>query len=342
MLDFPNSPTTGQVFNNEWTWDGVKWAAIAPGMHDVGRNLLHNPLFNVAQRGTGFSSVVGSWVYTVDRWKCIGTAAGDTLSLGRVVAVDSDRTAIADEAVSFLITNNFTGGSGAANSIAIQQPIEGVRRLANKTVTVSFWAIASAALKVGVSFDQFFGTGGSPSAAANANGQSVTLSGAWTHYSVTMTVASAAGKTFGTNGDDYTGLNLWLSSGATNNPRAGNIGVQSGTINLWGVQLEIGGVMTPLEKPDPQQDLAKCQRFYQTGIVTMYGYATAGIAILGGVLLPVAMRAQPTVAVASWTVANITSPTISAMSAAAINYFGTVTATGQGQLFGPFTASADL
>ena len=43
-----------------------------------------------------------------------------------------------------------------------------------------------------------------------------------------------------------------------------NVGVQSGSIAIWGVQLEIGSVATPLEKPDPQQDLAKCQRFYQT------------------------------------------------------------------------------
>lgn len=47
------------------------------------------------------------------------------------------------------------------------------------------------------------------------------------------------------------------------NARAGLIGVQSYTLQLWGVQLEIGSVATALEMPDPQQDLAKCQRFYQ-------------------------------------------------------------------------------
>ena len=29
MLDFPNSPTVGQVFGN-WKWDGTRWVATAP------------------------------------------------------------------------------------------------------------------------------------------------------------------------------------------------------------------------------------------------------------------------------------------------------------------------
>ena len=46
--------------------------------------------------------------------------------------------------------------------------------------------------------------------------------------------------------------------------RAGNIGVQSGTVYLWGVQLEIGSVATPLDYGGtPQQQLAQCQRFFQ-------------------------------------------------------------------------------
>ena len=77
---------------------------------------------------------------------------------------------------------------------------------------------------------------------------------------MTIAIPSTSGKTVGSVGDDYTGLVLYYSSGATTNVQAGGVGVQSGTINIWGVQLEVGSVATPLEKPDPQQDLAKCQR----------------------------------------------------------------------------------
>jgi hypothetical protein len=59
-----------------------------------------------------------------------------------------------------------------------------------------------------------------------------------------------SGKTLGSNNDSFTGLEFFYSSGATNNAIAGNIGVQSGTINIWGVQLEIGSIATQLEKRD--------------------------------------------------------------------------------------------
>ena len=34
-------------------------AAVAPVLHNVGRNLIHNPLFNIAQRGAGPFTVLG-------------------------------------------------------------------------------------------------------------------------------------------------------------------------------------------------------------------------------------------------------------------------------------------
>jgi hypothetical protein len=56
MIDFPASPTTGQIFTAagaSWRYDGTKWVAYGTGALDVGRNLIQNSLFNVAQRGAG-------------------------------------------------------------------------------------------------------------------------------------------------------------------------------------------------------------------------------------------------------------------------------------------------
>ena len=73
-FDFPNSPSIGQRVTGTggtvYVWDGVKWASnvgnvTAQSMGDVGRNLIHNPLFNVAQRGAGpFTSRAanGRWI----------------------------------------------------------------------------------------------------------------------------------------------------------------------------------------------------------------------------------------------------------------------------------------
>lgn len=318
-------------------------AAVAPALHNVGRNLIHNPLFNIAQRGAG--PFVASGVYTADRWNVFGNL--DTYSFIQGSADDAIRAAVGDEAASFLLQNTFTGNAGAASYHYLNQSIEDARRLSGKTVTVSFWAAANSGTpKLGLNMSQNFGTGGSPSAGVwvNAIGQSVILSTTWTRYSAVFNIPTTAGKTLGTNNDSSTNLSFWFSSGTTSGPTAGNIGVQSGTIQLWGVQLEIGSVATPLEKPDSQQDFAKCQRFYQTGAAQAYGYAaTPGAPVSSNLGLPVTMRALPTVGIPSWpTYVNIAAANISVLSQSALNINCTATATGSVNLLGNFTASADL
>jgi hypothetical protein len=274
-------------------------AATGGSSSDVGRNTLHNPLFNVAQRGNG-PWTTGGGIFTADRWK--QDLNGGSLSTTRITLTDADRAAIGDEAATFAMQYVVVGGALAANyTTPALQAIEDLRRLAGKTVVISFWAkAASGTPKLGASIDQTFGTGGSPSAYVSGTGQAVTLGTVWARYSLTFSVPSVSGKVIGTNGDHATVLVLWFSSGTTNNTFAGGIGVQSGTVSLWGVQLEIGSVATPLEKPDPQHDLAKCQRFYQTlgvgGTAVVFGsYGGAGAPAYNTFTLPVRMRAAPTV-----------------------------------------------
>jgi hypothetical protein len=307
----------------------------APALHNVGRNLIHNSLFNIQQRG------VGPWGtgYTADRWQLFTSTSACNVYV--IAATDGDRGNIGDEAAASILEPQFSGTGGAGDYVIIGQAIENVRRLANKTVTLSFWANASAALKFGVSFDQIFGTGGSPSPAVQGNGSSVTLSGSWSRYSLTFAIPSIAGKVLGTNNDTRTQMYLWLSTGSSNSVRSGGVGVQSGTVNIWGVQLEVGSVATPLEKPDPQQDLAKCQRFYQTGYYQLYAYGTAGSVVMYNRTFVVALRTNnPVITSNNTTLANGT---------ASIGVYGdglqvgvTVTAAGMMQLAGIFTASADF
>jgi hypothetical protein len=152
---------------------------------------------------------------------------------------------------------------------------------------------------------------------------------------------SLAGKTLGTNNNDSTGLTFFFSAGANTNAVAGNIGVQSGEIDLWGVQLEVGSVATPLEKIDPGEDIRRCQRFYQVGGIWLGGAATGvGQGIQCSALLPVNMRAQPTMT-GTWSNSNLTSPSIQAVNNTVVTY---AQATGNVQFAMQvyFTASADL
>jgi hypothetical protein len=317
-------------------------AAVAPAFNDTGRNLLHNALLAVQQRATGPWTVSGS--YTADRW-AVGAVGGDTFSASLVAAADADRAAIGDEATTTLLQVVFTGTSGTTSYSQLYQGIERIRRLGGKTVAFSFWArrTAGTAPKLGISIDQYFGSGGTPSAELQGTGVAITLSTTWTRYSGTIAIPSTSGKTLGTNSDDANYLSIWFSSGANNNAFAGGIGVQSGTVQFWGAQLEIGSVATPLEKPpDPQVELAKCQRFYQTGHFNLIAYAAAGAGSGMGFPFPTPFRVPPQVIAATTTNTNCSALAINAAYTDSFLGVSTAVALGMFQLAGTFTASADI
>lgn len=309
---------------------------------NIGRNLLHNALFEVVQRGTGPFTAPG---YTLDRW-AVSNSNG-TVSVTAVAMADADRAAVGDESAILAYQNAFTGTAGTADYVMVAyQPIESVRRLSGKTFTLSFWArTTSGTPKLGLNFMQSFGTGGSPSPPVYGTAQAVTLSTTWTRYtSAPFSVPSASGKTLGTTpGTDYTQLTFWGSSGATNNANAGGIGVQSATVLLWGAQLEIGTVATQLEKLDLRYDTANCMRFYQSGAIQFYSYGAAGMNFAISNSLPGTMRAQPVVNNTVTVNNNCTVTGISNLSTTSqINMAGTVTTAGPFEAQAVYTASADF
>ena len=317
---------------------------VAAAQNNVGRNLVHNPLMVVAQRGAGPWSANAS--YTLDRWKLYVTT--DTVAITQIPASDTARAGVSDEQMTVALKNLFTG-SGAAGALNyIQQPIENVRRLAGKTVTVSFWANGDRFISVGVNLFQSFGSGGSPSAGVWATPVAVQITGTtWLRLSATIAVPSIIGKTLGTNGDDYTGLTLFYSSAAGSSAVTGLAGAQSGLANIWGVQLEIGSVATPLEKPDPADDLRHCQRFYQTGYINHAFYQISPGAAWASAPLSPPMRASPTINVAVNGNGNVSGFTATFSSSGypgsgAVLGQGTATVTGGVTINFTYTASADL
>jgi hypothetical protein len=319
-------------------------AVATAGSHNVGRNLVHNALFNVQQRGAG--NVSTNATYTSDRWMLAFVLDASNTNPGPLN--DGQRVSIGDEAATQSQVVYINGNAGATSFTVLQQRIENVRRLAGKTVTVSFWAwCGSGTLKLGASLDQSFGTGGSPSAGVLGNGQSVTLSVTPTRYSVTLSIPSVSGKTLGTNNDDFTALDLWFSAGSSNASRSGGVGVQSGAIGLWGVQLEVGsgpGYPTPLEKIDPGEDLRRCQRFYQAGSYNFQGYNAATANSIVPLRFPVAMRATPTIANNVGASSNVTlgSSNLAASGVLGLDITVNTPALNNFWYIGTYTASADL
>ena len=308
-----------------------------PAVPNIGKNKIHNALFNIAQRGAGAFTASG---FTADRW--FAGFSSDTDSISLVALTDTDRSQIGDEEAVTGLQNTFTGSSSAGAFSQLYQSMENVRRLSNKTVTVSFFAkCASGTLKLGVNINQNFGSGGSPSAYVSLNGQAASLTTTWQRFSFSFTMPSTAGKTFGSNNDSSTQLDFWFSSGTTYATIAGNPGVQSGTVTLWGVQVEIGSVATPLEKVDLRYDFANCQRFYQSVSVTSFGYGLAGAAVECSTLLQVPMRAAPTLTPTWTTLANAGGNSASATSST-ITVGATPSSTAGYGIVVSILASADL
>src|SRR5262249_31129673 len=132
-----------------------------------------NAMFNIQQRGAG--PWTANFSFTADRWALFFSA--DTMSATIGAQTDASRTAIGDEAAISFLGVSFTGTAGATAHSRVYHNIEGVRRLAGKTVTVSFYAQTASGTRIGVSLSQGFGSGGSPSAGVDVNGQSVVGTG---------------------------------------------------------------------------------------------------------------------------------------------------------------------
>jgi hypothetical protein len=229
-------------------YGGGQWAA--------GKNKIINGDFNINQRA--FTTGTTNAAYVFDRFRMFngdGTVTGtaQTFTLGAAPVSGY-------EAKNYFSLQSTGQTTSTANS-RLAQDIESVRTLAGQTATVSFWAkAASGTPKIAVELAQEFGSGGS--SAVNTYGGQATLSTSWARYSVSVAVPSISGKTIGTN--DYLRLALWTSAGSSFNSRTGTLGIQTNTIDFWGVQVEAGSTATPFQTASGSigGELSICQRYY--------------------------------------------------------------------------------
>jgi hypothetical protein len=237
--------------------DAIDTSVWNVGYGQAGKNKLINGDFNINQRA--FTSSTTDGAYGFDRW-LMEALSGATYSAQTFTAGAAPVAGYESKNFARIAT---TGQSGAGVYTLLEQKIEDVRTFAGQTVTVSFWAkAASAGAKIGIELSQSFGSGGS--AQVNTALGAVTLTTGWVRYSASVAVPSISGKTIGT-ADSLT-LGLWTSAGTTFATRASSIGIQTATIDFWGVQVEYGSKMTPFQTASggsPQAELAMCQRYFQ-------------------------------------------------------------------------------
>lgn len=194
---------------------------------------------------------------------------------------------------------------------------------------------------------QSFGTGGSPSTSVLAIGvQKIWLTTEWKKYIVTVDVPSVTGKVLGTDNNSWLAVVFWFDAGSNLNTRAANLGQQSGTFDIAQVKLELGDVATPFVAPDPQQELARVQRYYETGSYGFFvGAGTNGGTIGGDVRFRVVKRAIPTVTLrdsVTWGTAVASTTQNNGTSIDRMQLLRTTTAAAQVQWAEVFIADARL
>ena len=285
------------------------------------RNLIINGAMQVAQRGTSFSGTAQQ--YTLDRMQ-MNTAGNDEIAQTEQATVTSGGAYTSGFRKCLKIINgNQTSGAGATDVVHLKMVLE-AQDIANSGwnytsnsnfVTLSFWIKSSVAQDFPITLRSEDGT----RQVYNMTTGSLSAD-TWTKITKTISGNSnlqfdnnnAAGLTLFINafvGTDYTtgGLaqNAWSAwSGAKqgDNMTSTWYTTNDATLEITGLQLEVGSVATDFEHRSFGQELALCQRYYfqqpnPSGVGVVH--SSANSSRYHGIEHPVPMRASPTVSIAA-------------------------------------------
>ena len=285
------------------------------------RNIIVNGAMQVAQRATTYT---GADVFTtVDRFRLNHTGLNEDCTTAQADVASGTTPYTLGFRKAFKITNgNQSAGAGAGDRIAIQYRIE-AQDVANSgwnyvssssNITLQFWVKSSVAQNF---YGRLYTSDGT---SQNYPFETGSLSAdTWTK--ITKTIPGNSNLTFdndngrgldveftlfrGTNETGSVTLNQWaaFNSGTyTPDNTSTWYTTNDATLEITGVQLEVGPVATPFEHRSFGDELARCQRYFyrlsydqaaNRNIQTGFFYNTTNI-MLGSVSHPVEMRAAPT------------------------------------------------
>jgi hypothetical protein len=240
------------------TYSGSAWVtASSPTSYGYtsGKNRIINGDFGVWQRGTSAFTVDGS--YTSDRWSFSqGSTTGAQVTQGVFTAGE---LSTGGSTSNYYLNLAGTMSSASLGYIQVQQPIEDVRTFENTTAIVSFYAKGSASGTINIVLRQLFGTGGS--AAVLTTPVSFNITTSWARYSTTVSIPSVSGKTIGAGSSLQV---IFVKNMGSSYPTFGTSNY-TGTLSLWGVQLEAGSTATAFQTATGtiQGELAACQRYFR-------------------------------------------------------------------------------
>jgi hypothetical protein len=280
------------------------------------RNLIINGAMQIAQRNTSVTGITTAGYYTADRWQLAPSSAGTwTMNVESSGPTNTEFRSSAN-----VICTTADSSLSASDLMVFNQRIEGQNlqsikkgTSAAESLTVSFWVKSS---NTGTYICEFVDNDNTRQIS-----KSYTIDAADTWEKKTLTVPpDTTGQLDNDNAQSFQ-LILWLAAGTdytsgtlndsawaslTNANRAvGQLNLANASGNYWavtGIQLETGTVATPFEMRNIGQELALCQRYFETGFTYMLGTnAGAGNSIGNVINFKVTKRAHPTVTLSNFT-----------------------------------------
>lgn len=268
------------------------------------RNLIINGAMQVAQRGTSTTGVNSNTYASLDRFK--------TLINEGTFTVSQSSEAPAGFANSYKLDCTTADTSlAAAGRVNVDTYLEGqdLQQIQKglstaKQVTLSFWVKSSV---TGTYIVELFDADNS----RHIN-KSYSISSANTWEKKEILIDADTTGVFGDDNNASLLMRWWLAAGSNwtsgtlattwqaqdNTDRAVGLSVNiaSSTSNnfyLTGVQLEVGSTATEFEHRSFGEELALCQRYFQT-FAMLVGRSASGVTPLGAIDIRPNMRAQPT------------------------------------------------
>ena len=287
------------------------------------RNRIINGDMRIDQRNAGAAVTINTAgnTYTIDRWRGYGTGSAGVFTMQRSTSTPPSGF------TNFLRTTVTTIDSSlaAADFYGISQAIEGFNiadlgwgASGAKTVTLSFWIRSSLT-------GTFNGSLNANPASSASYVFTYTINSANTWEYKTLTIAGPTSGTFPTDntagftvwysfamGSDYTTstVNSWQAAARWGSSSSVNVmATLNATVDITGVQLEVGSVATPFERRPYGTELALCQRYYyrtnpeSSGRIAV-GFTSATTTADLLFFLPVTMRIAPTALEQSGTAAD--------------------------------------
>ena len=289
----------------------AKWGEVSTNGQVSGRrNIVTNGAMNVAQRSASVTGIGASAGYfTCDRWKIeVANTAGrftqtqtadGPVGFANCLKLDCTTADTSVAAAEYLyIAQSFEG----QDIQAINKGVTGA-----KQITLSFYVKANAAFTFVTEIQDYDNS--------RIISKSYATTTDWVRHEMIFDADADDGSSpFDDDNGASLAVNFWLHGGtnftsgtlstswanvSNTNRYVGGSSFFSSTDNnffITGVQLEVGSVATPFEHRSYGEELALCQRYFETGEVqTPCSFITSTI-IIARVQFAATKRANPTVA----------------------------------------------